>query len=125
MTERSIPEQRLFMMNKVLPHLKQHITEKVPQSGWKDKATGVGAALVGTENKYLYQVEKDLTDPDGVLLRLKLCVVRAGHDREVSHYKCKGTKLDILDEIDRMMENPEACVQEVMELSRRIDEFYK
>ena len=125
MAERSIPEQRLFLMNKVLPHLKQQIMEEVPQSGWKAKASGVGADLIGTENEYFYQVEKDLTDPDGVLLRLRLCVMRAGHDAVVSHYKCKGTKQDILDEIDRMTEDPETCVQEVMELSRRVDEFYK
>ena len=125
MAERSIPEQRLFLMNKVLPHLKQQITEEVPQSGWKAKATSVGADLAGTENKYFYQVEKDLTDPAGVLLRLKLCVARNGHDMVASHYKCKGTKQDILDEIDRLIEDPEACVQEVMELSRRVDEFYK
>ena len=125
MAERSVPEQRLFLLGKVLPHLKKQVTEKVPESGWDKKSTGVVCELPGTENEYVYEVIKDRTDKSGVLLRLKLGVLRKGHDREVSHYLCKGTKQEILDKIDLLMQDPDACIKEIMELSDRIDEFYK
>ena len=126
MENRKLAEERLALMRTVLSYMKKIVAKQVPQSGQLKQSVGVRCDVTGRgDHEYFYKVEKDLTDPEGHLLRLLVGVHREGYDRVVSHYRFKGTKQEILDEIDRMMENPEECVEEVLELSDRLAEFYE
>lgn len=112
-------------MDCFLSNMKQFIIDEVPESGPLKKNLILLCDVTGTDNEYMYKVEKYPRDPEGIILQLEVGVCRKGDDRLLTHYIFKGTKQEMLGEFDRLKEKPDECLAEVMELSDRVDELYE
>ena len=124
MENRSIAEQRLFLMGKVLTYLRQDVEENISQSGELKESVAVRCEVTGTkDHEYLFGIREDPANPKGLLLQTS--VHRKGYDMVVSNYVPMGTKQELLDELDHMIENPEECVEEILQLSDRLAESYE
>lgn len=119
----SIQEQRIKSITFVFEIMRDRIINEVPEEGRFGRLS-VTANIIGTEplNAFSLLLQYDMCD--NKICRLFLGARRRGTDRFVSGQLFKGSNEEIKNYLERASEAPEEYIEEIMRLSKRVDEFY-